>query len=348
VWGESADPKNIYGINLPDSNGVKVTPGHRDLDFQVIEQQVVEVVRGLVMELGVHRAIQAVEPSASLDRDLGLGSLERVELLLRMEKAFSVRLSDQAMARVETPRGIAQEILQAEAASQVSAGRRPRPPLRTSLTPVSASTLDGVLERYAEKDPTRPHIYLQLEDGKEEVISYGQLYESALATASGLREKGLAHGETVGIMLPTGKAFFSAFFGTLLAGGIPVPIYPPHRPDRIEEYARRQAHTLRNAGIRFLLTFQRVETLANLLKPFIPTLRDVTTIERLKGPKIYSIARINQGGGCSLDPIYLRQYQRSQGGSADPRKYPFQYSSHRKGRQDFPGGYGRQLASSLP
>jgi len=57
-----------------------------------IEQKVLEIVRQLVADLGTERAIRAVALDASLDRELGLGSLERVELLIRVEKINVIRL----------------------------------------------------------------------------------------------------------------------------------------------------------------------------------------------------------------------------------------------------------------
>ena len=33
-------------------------------------------------------------------------------------------------------------------------------------------------------------------------------------------------------MLPTGRDYFFAYLGILLAGGVPVPIYPPFRGAR--------------------------------------------------------------------------------------------------------------------
>jgi len=44
--------------------------------------------------------------------------------------------------------------------------------------------------------------------------------------------------------------------GTLLSGGIPVPIYPPIRADQVEEYVKRQSGILRNAEVRILVTFR--------------------------------------------------------------------------------------------
>src|SRR5260221_1999016 len=73
-------------------------------------------------------------------------------------------------------------------------------------------------------------------------------------------------------MLPTSRAFFVASAGILLAGAIPVPIYPPFRADRIEEYAARQAAILNNAEVCLLLTFRRAEAVARLLKPRVRSL----------------------------------------------------------------------------
>ena len=55
-------------------------------------------------------------------------------------------------------------------------------------------------------------------------------------------------------MLPTGRDFFMAFMGTLMAGGVAVPIYPPVRPAGLEEHLRRQAAILGNALAALLVT----------------------------------------------------------------------------------------------
>jgi acyl-CoA synthetase (AMP-forming)/AMP-acid ligase II len=45
---------------------------------------------------------------------------------------------------------------------------------------------------------------------------------------------------------------------------LPVPIYPPFRPDQIEEYAQRQRAILRNAGVQVLVTFADALLVAKL------------------------------------------------------------------------------------
>ena len=78
-----------------------------------------------------------------------------------------------------------------------------------------------------------------------------------LAVAAGLQEHGLQHGQTVAIMLPTSCDFFYSFYGVLLAGGVPVPIYPPARLSQIEDHLRRQASILDSARASILITVAR-------------------------------------------------------------------------------------------
>ncbi len=125
------------------------------------------------------------------------------------------------------------------------------------------------------------HIQIYEEDEQLRTITFGELYERASAVAADLRQRGLEPGQTVAIMLPTCADFFWTFAGILFAGGIPVPIYPPFRADRIAEYATRQSNILRNAEARFLVTWRQAENLAKLLQPRVPTLREVLNVQKL-------------------------------------------------------------------
>src|SRR6202023_245772 len=53
-------------------------------------------------ELGSFHALEAVRGSAHLERDLGLGSLERVELFLRLDRAFGSHLPERIVAESDT------------------------------------------------------------------------------------------------------------------------------------------------------------------------------------------------------------------------------------------------------
>ena len=227
-----------------------------------------------------------------MERDLGLGSLERVELLDRLEKQFNRKFPDEVLTQAET----AADLVRALGSASGESRAKPQP--STLLGSVDRSTavsgdahgllkfpgftsLNDALEFYAQRDPARGHVYLYGEDQRPQLITYGQLGAGARTVASGLTARGLEPGETVSLMLPTGEDFFFAFFGILLAGGVPVPIYPPFKASRLEEYAQRQSRILQNAGARFLITFRQAEKLARLLKPGIPTLRGVLTVSEL-------------------------------------------------------------------
>src|SRR4029077_14166408 len=138
-----------------------------------------------------------------------------------------------------------------------------------------------VLRLRGTRDAARPHIHLYEDDGKVRTITCGELLDRARTAAAGLLRCGLEPGGTVAIMLPTCAEFFSTFFGVQLAGGIPVPIYPPFRADRIEEYAARQARILRNAEAQLLVTCRGAAGVARLLEPQVPSLRGVVNVARL-------------------------------------------------------------------
>lgn len=248
---------------------------------ETVEQKVLAILREFVAELGMERAAHSVSVEALLDRDLGLGSLERVELILRIEKAFSVRLPESLIAEAGSPRDLARAILRAEVPGRPFSSERIPTIGAATPPPDAASSLLEVLLSRTEREPDRPHIYLPQEDGLERKITYSQLVNAAGAVAQGLLEQGLRRHETVALMLPTGSDFFFTFFGILFAGGIPVPLYPPVRMDQIEEYARRQIAILHKADARFLIASGRVERLARLLRPLVPSLADVTTFEAL-------------------------------------------------------------------
>src|SRR5260370_27990512 len=87
-----------------------------------VTERVLEVIRELLVELGSEGALASLSGQAHLDRDLGLGSLERVELLARLESAFHVRLPDRAVSEANTPDDLIAELVRANAHGGAGAG----------------------------------------------------------------------------------------------------------------------------------------------------------------------------------------------------------------------------------
>jgi fatty-acyl-CoA synthase len=247
----------------------------------MIERTILDIVEDLVSEVRGKSARPIATLDASLDRDLGLGSLERVELLLRLQQAFGVLLADATMEEAETPRAIAAAVRAAGPSAVPVMLELPAPPTPGTPAPASLRTLTDVLHWQAEADPRRVHMFLQVGDGGERSITYGELRAGALAVAGDLSARGIRRGDAVALMLRTEEDFFSAFFGTLLAGGVPVPIYPPARLDRLEEYAQRHTRILNNAEARLLITFRQAKRVAGALAGRVPSLGEVAVVERL-------------------------------------------------------------------
>ena len=256
-------------------------PARESHNREKLQAAVLGTVRTLLRELGSSQAAERATLGSSLDRDLGLGSLERVELLLRLERTLGLRLLETAAQAAETPEDWVRIALTASGGSTGNARWPIRQPSREAYEPpTEASSFDHVLRTQVERDPARVQIHLLDQDSGQD-ISHGQLYAGASRVAAGLVASGLHPGETVAIMLPTCSDFFSSFLGIMLAGGIAVPVYPPTRPNQIEAYIQRQALILRNARVRFLISFDRIRAVANVLDGQLPALREVVSAGEL-------------------------------------------------------------------
>ena len=278
-----------------------------------VQHGVLEIVAGLVKELRGAASPVAVAAHSSLERDLGISSLERVELLLRIERRFGVRLPDATVATAETPA----ELVAALSVAAPAVPDRPpdaRPAVGAAgAAPTTAATLLEALEWHVRATPDRTHIFLNEDSNQERAITYRALWDGAREVAEALAERGVAPGDTVALMLRTEEAFFRTFAGVLFAGAVPVPMYPPVRADRIAEYAHRQAGILRNAGARLLITFAEAERVGSILRGGVESLRDVVAADELRS------------GGLGRDPIVqttpdspaLIQY--TSGSTGDPK-----------------------------
>ncbi|HSH13475.1 MAG TPA: AMP-binding protein [Desulfurivibrionaceae bacterium] len=245
-------------------------------------EMVLAIVDQLVREVHpVSHAQMHITLDSSFDRDLGLDSLTRVELLSRVEKSFQVALPERVLATAETPRDLLRVLETAGGAPPVPAGGVGLPaqpvPAGSASAPVTAATLGEVLRYHAENHPERLHIRLYRDEDEGETITYGELWREASTLAAGLQHLGLAVGEAVLIMLPTGREYFLTFAGILLAGGVPVPLYPPGRAKQIEEHLRRHAAIAANCLARMMVTMPEAVPFARLMHQQVPTLARVAT-----------------------------------------------------------------------
>jgi 1-acyl-sn-glycerol-3-phosphate acyltransferase len=211
---------------------------------------------------------------SSLERDLGLDSLARVELVLRVEREFAASLPEQALASSETPRDLLRFVLASAGQAASSADRTVASLVQAEgvRPPDQAKTLIEALEYHVERQPERLTVHLYDERG-EQPLSYRALWEGAMAYAARLTEAGLSPGATVAIMLPTSKEYLYSFYGTLLAGGIPVPLYPPARLTTIEDHLSRHVGILKSAQAALMITIPEAKPLAWLLRAHVESLQ---------------------------------------------------------------------------
>jgi acyl-CoA synthetase (AMP-forming)/AMP-acid ligase II len=122
----------------------------------------------------------------------------------------------------------------------------------------------------------------------------------------------------VAVVLPTGPAFFDLFFGLMLLGAVPVPLYPPVRLGRLDEYFARTAAMVQAVDAAAVVTDRGVRrVLGRLMDPAVlpqgPRL-GLLVAEELNGPLIAEAAE-HRGRA----PTDLCMVQFSSGTTVDPK-----------------------------
>jgi len=264
----------------------------------VSDEAVLRIVRDVLTELHPGRKdMGPVTLDSALEEDLGLDSLARVELSTRLERAFGVRPPEHMLSTAEAPRDLLRALQAARGPPppQALQAQRFAAPERVSQTPHAAATLQEALDWHVRAHPQREHVVIDNgDDAGPTRLCYADLQQGAARVATGLLDRGFQPGQPVALMLPTSREYFFSFAGILLAGGIPVPIYPPARAAQIEEHLRRHVGILTNALATVLITVAQAKVLATLLKSQVPSLRLVCTVEELSS------------GTASLEPVTAR------------------------------------------
>ncbi|MCA9502749.1 MAG: fatty acyl-AMP ligase [Myxococcales bacterium] len=170
-----------------------------------------------------------------------------------------------------------------------------------------SETLVGTLERAAAG--TGRVYFVDSKEG-EHAISHAQMLARAARTAGGLVQKGVVPGDRVAVVAATGPEFFDGFFGAMLAGAVPVPLYPPVRLGRMQEYHLRSAAMLAAAHVRLVVADGRARRVIG------------RTIERAR-PELGCVAIAELAGDPTIardtDPDSLALIQFSSGTTHAPK-----------------------------
>lgn len=271
-------------------------------------EQLLAIVRQLACETHPGHSY-VITLHSSFERDLGLDSLARVELMQRAGKTFGVEIPGEALSEADTPLALLRYLgtpPQARAAETSAA----LPGTQTVGIPAGAQTLVDVLEWHDAHQPDRVHILLHDERHQEHPLRYRDLLEAARGIAAGLAAQGLQPRQTVALMLPTGRDYLACFFGVMIAGGIPVPIYPPARMTQIEDHLKRHARILSNAEAALIITVEQAKPVAVMLQAAAPSLAAIVTPSELRAspatsryrPQGSDIAFLQYTSGSTGDP----------------------------------------------
>ncbi len=276
----------------------------------------IAIVQELARELRPGRSKFAdVSLSSQLERDLGIDSLGRTELILRIERAFRVRLPIQIVGEADTIGDLLHALQEAGPHRDRVPGEAARvPALPMVPAAAEARTLIEVLNWHVEHHSDRLHLTVLQDDSTViGTLTYGDLARTARLVAAGLIQRDIEPGDRVALMLPTSVDFFSGFFGILYAGAVPVPIYPPMRMSQLEDHLRRQAGILRNAGARILITMPEGLRLAGLLRGQVESLSKVESIPSLvTEPPELQLPLVTDAGATAL-------IQYTSGSTGDPK-----------------------------
>lgn len=140
---------------------------------------------------------------------------------------------------------------------------------------------------------------------------YAEVLARARSVAATLQRMGLRPGDRVAIMLPTSIEFLDAFFGTMLAGGVPTALYPPLQLGKAEQHLTRSAAMLRRIGAKLIISDDKVGQCLLPLVAAVPTIETLLQVTELRGDDPWTPMDLDPQG-----PAFL---QFTSGSTAVPR-----------------------------
>jgi fatty-acyl-CoA synthase len=141
-------------------------------------------------------------------------------------------------------------------------------------------------------------------------VPMARIRERGRLIAADLRGRGVRKGDRIALVLPTCPEFVECFFGVLYAGAVPVPLYPPVRLGRLDEYHRNTAAMLAAVDAALVVTDERI-------RRFLGVAVDISA------PRLGLVTASSLGGTTSVeievadDDVALIQF--SSGTTSDPK-----------------------------
>ncbi|MBM3268675.1 MAG: fatty acyl-AMP ligase [Candidatus Sericytochromatia bacterium] len=147
---------------------------------------------------------------------------------------------------------------------------------------LEAQTIAELLRRRADSD----RVFTFLDDlGKPSAMSYGRVARMAARYARVMRERGIKPGDRVVVMLPTCPEYLFTFFGIILAGAIPVPVYPPFNPRQLVAFLGTLAGVFNNSQATAIVFWKDVKPIIGEALARAASVEHALSLEAFAGPE---------------------------------------------------------------
>jgi fatty-acyl-CoA synthase len=112
--------------------------------------------------------------------------------------------------------------------------------------------------------------------------SFAEICQEAKRIGARLQALGLAKGDRLALVLSAPEDFVLSFLGTISAGVMPVPMYPPLALGRLDNYIDKAVGVLRVSGAKAVLTTRELLPVLHPVLSRLPALKSLLDIEVLR------------------------------------------------------------------
>lgn len=122
-------------------------------------------------------------------------------------------------------------------------------------------------------------------DGQERYFSYQALEQEATRRAALLSQLGVQKGSRIALVIPEGHEFVLTFLAAVLAGAVPVPIFPRATFKSSKDYADTVAHIANASESQLLVAMDANRELVAPVREHVAVLEGIETVETLFAPE---------------------------------------------------------------
>ncbi|MFN3198348.1 MAG: fatty acyl-AMP ligase [Bradymonadia bacterium] len=153
-----------------------------------------------------------------------------------------------------------------------------------SPQPLVAPTLTEALDRLPSMRPNGGYTFIDMK-GEQRLVTYAEMNTRTRSFAGHLYDQGLQVGDRVGLIVIEPEDFVVAFLGTIRAGMVPVPLYPPMALGELDAYLGRLGRILTKGEVKALVASKALDKIVWGVMGKVPCLKGVLTVEKLVAPR---------------------------------------------------------------